>query len=223
MAAIRKRLREIKKKLSDLTGTCIEVLQEIIEDQRDHHPRMSTISRIKRVDVRAAARRDQKLSYDKKAGYLGTKTKGDPILEVSPYDRVLVIKKDGSYSVINVPEKLFIDKGMLHCGFIDKDLVYNVIYRDKKSQFGYIKRFKVEKFILDKVYDYVPEGAVILDFKIGESYNIKAKYKPKERSKVTEQDFALSDFPIRGLKAGGLKLSSREIKTGSFGKKLSLG
>ncbi len=222
MAEIRKRLREIKKKLADLTGTCIGVLEEIIEAQRPLHPRKSTLSRIDRVDIRAAAKRDLQLSYDKKSGYLGTKTKGEDLINVSPYDRVLILKKDGSYSVINVPEKLFVDKGMLHCGFIEKGLIYNVIYRDKNSKIGYIKRFKIDKFILEKVYEFLPTDTVVLGFTLGEHFNIKLKYKPKERSKISEQDFALSDFPIRGLKAGGLKLSSREVKSGAFGKALSL-
>ena len=81
---------------------------------------------------------------------------------------------------------------------------------------AYIKRCKIEKFILSKVYELIPEASSVVAFKIGEKYNIYLEYKPKERTRVTEQTFALSDFPLRGVKAGGLKLSPRELKTGKF-------
>jgi topoisomerase-4 subunit A len=222
MTDIRRRLREIKKALADMNSTAIGYLENIIEKQRDNYPRMSTISNIQKVDVREAAIRDLKLSYDGKTGFLGYKVKGDQLLEVSQYDRVLVIRKEGKYSVINAPEKLFIEKGMRHCGFIDKDLVYNIVYRDKKTQFAYIKRCKIEKFILDREYELIPEGATILAFGIGQNFNIHLDYKPKERAKIHEQDFALSDFPIRGLKANGLKLSNRETKKAKFAKALTV-
>jgi topoisomerase-4 subunit A len=222
MTDIRRRLREIKKALADMNSTAIGYLENIIEKQRDNYPRMSTISNIQKVDVREAAIRDLKLSYDGKTGFLGYKVKGDQLLEVSQYDRVLVIRKEGKYSVINAPEKLFVEKGMRHCGFIDKDIVYNIVYRDKKTQFAYIKRCKIEKFILDREYELIPEGATILAFGIGQNFNIHLDYKPKERAKIHEQDFALSDFPIRGLKANGLKLSNRETKKAKFAKALTV-
>ena len=88
---------------------------------------------------------------------MGYDVNGNALFDVSQYDRVLVIKKDGKYSVMDVPEKTFVEKGMLHCGFVDKDLVFNVVYRDKKG-FAYIKRCVIEKFILGKAYELIPEG-----------------------------------------------------------------
>ena len=35
---------------------------------------------------------------------------------------------------MDVPDKLFVDKGMLHCGFVDKER-FNVVYRDDKTKF----------------------------------------------------------------------------------------
>jgi topoisomerase IV subunit A len=149
-------------------------------------------------------------------GYLGTKCQGDVLVEVSQYDRVLVIRKDATYSVIPVPEKLFIDKGMLYCGFVDKELIFNLIYKDTTTNFAYIKRCQIEKFILEKTYELLPENCHLLAFALGQQSNIQLKYKPKERVKIHEQEFALSDFPLRGVKAGGLKLANREVKLASF-------
>jgi topoisomerase IV subunit A len=217
MRDVRRRLREIKKALADLVGTAIAYLEELIDQQKKNYPRRSTISNIEKVDVREVAKRDLHLQYDKKTGYLGFQVKTGEVCEmVSPYDRVLVIRKEGTYSVMDVPEKLFVDKGMLFCGFIEPERVYNIVYRDPKNKFAYIKRCQVEKFILGKVYELLPPKAVVLSFSIGESKNIHLNYKPKPRMRVTEQSFALSDFPIRGLKAGGLKLAAHEVKNARF-------
>ena len=107
---------------------------------------------------------------------------------------------------------------MLFCGFVDKDLIFNIVYKDQSTQFAYIKRCQIEKFILEKTYELLPENTTLLAFSMGNPFNIHLKYKPKDRAKIHEQDFALSDFPMRGLKAGGLKLSTREIKTAAFTK-----
>jgi len=217
MRDIRRRLREIKKALSDLIGTAISYLENLIEQQRGNYPRRSIISNIEKVDVREVAKRDLHLQYDKKTGYLGYQVKtGDVCEMVSPYDRVLVIRKEATYSVMDAPEKLFVDKGMLFCGFVDPERIFNIVYRDAKTKFPYIKRFQIEKFILGKIYDLLPPKAVVLAFSMGDGTTIQLNYKPKERTRVQEQQFALSDFPIRGLKAGGLKLAGREIKNARF-------
>jgi len=219
MTEIRARLREIKIALGDIRGFSQKYLETLVGEQREFFPRKSKLVALDKVDVREVAMRDLKLRYDKVAGYLGYKCNGDPILEVSAYDRVLVIRKDATYSVINVPEKLFVDKQILHCDFHNKDTVFNIIYREKKSQLAFIKRCKIDKFIIERVYELVPTDATVLDFFTGEENKIiQLEYKPKAKARVTEQSFSLLDFPIRGLKAGGLKLASREVKKGTFSK-----
>lgn len=217
MREIRKRLREIKEALADLVGTSIAYLEELIDQQKKNYPRLSKISNIEKVDVREVAKRDLHLQYDKKSGYLGYQVKtGDVCEMVSPYDRVLVIRKDATYSVMNVPEKLFVDKGMLFCGFVEPSRICNIVYRDPKTKYPCIKRCQIEKFILEKVYELLPPKAVVLAFSLGDGMKVHINYKPKPRTRVQEQSFALSDFPIRGLKAGGLKLASREVKNARF-------
>ncbi|MBF0196337.1 MAG: DNA topoisomerase IV subunit A [Planctomycetes bacterium] len=216
MREIRSRLREIKKSLAEITEFTIAYISNLIEEQKDNYKRKTEIVSISKVDVREVAKRDLKLRYDKKTGYLGYKCTGDLIVDISPYDRVLVIKKDASYSVIDAPEKIFVGKGLLYCGFIEKDLVFNMIYKHKKTNIPYIKRCTIEKFILNKVYELLPPDCNVVSFQYGEEKDISLEYKPKERTRLTKQSFAISDFPIRGLKAGGLKLSNRELKSGKF-------
>lgn len=217
MKEIHKRLKKIREALANIVDYSIDFLQALIEIYRPDFPRRTTIKEIERVDARDAAKRDLKLCYDSKNGYLGYKdVDGSEILQVSEYDRVLVIRKDGDYSVIDVPEKLFVDKGMLYCGFVDKDVTFNVIYKEKKTQYPYIKRCQIDKFILNKEYSLVPEGCVAVKLTTDSSKKISVQYKHELRMRVLEGEFNIEDFPVRGLKAKGIRLAKKKMKSAKF-------
>lgn len=211
MQEIRQRLRQIKGHLDDIIPYAIAFLQGLIDKYRDAFPRRTEIVSFERVDVREVAQRNLKLRYDKNSGYLGYEVDGQLLCEVSHYDRVLVIRKDGTYSVIDVPDKLFVDKGMLHCGLVDKEMVFNVVYRDAEDS-TYIKRCCIDQFILNKVYSLVPEGGKVLRLTTDSERRIALDYKPRPRLRVLQEEFAIADFPVRGLKAGGIRLSDKELQ-----------
>ena len=60
---------------------------------------------------------------------------------------MLIIKKPGTWSVQDAPDRLFVDKGMLFCGFIDPERIYTLLYCDEKGN-PCLKRFQIDKFIL---------------------------------------------------------------------------
>ncbi len=212
MREIRARLREIDGHLGTIIPYSIAFIESIIERYRTQFPRMTELQSFQKVDVREAAKRDRKLRYDAKSGYLGYDVNGNVLFDVSQYDRVLVIRKDGTYSVIDVPDKLFIDKGMLHCGFIDRDLVFNVVYRDGKG-FAYIKRCIIEKFILGKVYELVPEGCKLLKLTTDSDKTVALDYKPRPRLRKLNEEFSIAQYPVRGLRAGGIRLAAKELQS----------
>ena len=213
MDEISARLREIKKALGAIVDYTVDFLGDIIRKYRPMHQRKTQLISFKKVDVREAAQRNLKLRYDKDTGYLGHEVNGNVLLDVSPYDRVLVIRKTGAYSVINVPDKLFVDKGMLHCGFVDKDLTFSAVYRDDETKFPYIKRFKVEQFILNRGYTIVPENCTLLRLTTAPDAVVTVEYKPKPRLKVLEESFNVGDYLVKGVKAGGVRLSNKEMKS----------
>jgi len=209
---IRQRLTQIRNHLQHIIPYTVAFLQDLIEQYRDQFPRRTEITSFQQTDVREVARRDLKLTYNRTTGYLGHQVDGAPLLEVSPYDRILFIRKDGSYCVVDAPDKLFVGKGMLHCAFPDKDLVFNVVYRDGEGR-GYIKRCCIDKYILNRSYELVPEGCSLLKLTTKSSGKVMLDYKPKPRVRVLEEEFAIADYPVRGLRAGGIRLAPREIKT----------
>jgi len=217
MEDIKNRLKEIKKHLGAIVDYTVDFLGKIINKYKPLHKRKTELVSFKKVDVREAAQRNLKLRYDKDTGYLGYEVNGNLLFDVSPYDRVLVIRKTGAFSVIGVPEKLFVDKGMLHCGFVDKDLVFTAIYRDEETKFPYIKRFKIEQFQLNKGYAIVPENCTLLRLTTDPDAVVTIEYKPKPRLKVLEENFKVKNFLVKNAKAGGIRLANKEMKSVRMG------
>ncbi|MFP4013599.1 MAG: DNA topoisomerase IV subunit A [Chitinispirillaceae bacterium] len=213
MQDIKNRLKEIRDSLNSIIDFSVSFLQKLIDKYKSQFPRRTELVSFKKVDVREAAQRNLKLRYDKDTGYLGHEVNGNVLFDVSPYDRVLVIRKSGTYSVIDVPDKLFVDKGMLYCGFVDKDLVFNVIYRDDATKFPYLKRCRIEKFILNKSYTLVPDNCTILRFSTDSDSVVTLEYKPKPRLKVLAESFFVKDYLVKGVKAVGVRLANKELKS----------
>ena len=219
MKEIRQRLGEIKAHLADIEGYAVGFLEAVIEGQTENHPRRTEITSFEKVDAREAAQRNLTLRYDAATGYLGYGVlSGKTLFDVSIYDRVIVMRRSGAYSVINVPEKLFVDKGMLVCGHADKETlagrVFTVLYKNAKGV--YLKRCRIEGYILDKGYRVVPEGSEPLKVTTKEDVDAVLKYKPLSKYKVLEERFPVGDYLIKSVKAAGVRLSNKEIKSAIF-------
>ena len=212
MTDIRRRLREIRDHLAVIIPYTIDFIQGLLDKYGDQFPRRTQVISFDKVDVRDAANRDLKMRYDNKTGYLGHQVNGNVLFDVSLYDRVLSIRKDGSYSVVDAPDKLFVGKGMLHCSFVDKDQVFNVVYKDKEGA-TYIKRCIVDKFILGRNYELVPEDCKLMKLTTNSEKKIALDYKPKPRLRLLNETFPIDKYPIRGLRAGGIRLSSKELES----------
>ena len=221
MEEIHTRLRQIGYHLKHLVDYASGFLEGIIKEKKDSFARKSELVSFDRVDVREVAQRNFELRYNDGTGYLGYGVRdGKALFPVSSYDRVLVIRKTGEYSVIDAPEKLYVGKGMLACGHADKErlaeTVITLIYKEKTTGYIFIKRCKIEQFILEKLYSLVPEGAVVLKLTTKLKANLVLNYKPKPRLKVLEEAFAIEDYLIKSVKANGVRLSTKEVRTLRF-------
>jgi topoisomerase IV subunit A len=217
MQEIRERLKEIQEHLSNITAYAVSFLEkDIIEKYADSYPRLTEIMSLNKVHVREAAQRNLKLHYDRATGYLGYGASGNVLFEVSQYDRVLVIRKTGTFSVMDVPEKLFVDLGMLYCGFMDPETsaktIFTVIYRDGKEHL-FIKRCRIEKYILNKGYSIVPEDGTLLKLTTLEKGTFTVTYKPRPRLRVLNETFEISDHTVKGVKARGVRISTKAVRS----------
>lgn len=218
MDEINARLKEIKKLLENTRGYAITFLENLIEKYSKQFPRKTSLTSFEKIDVRDVVQRNLKLRYNKTTGYVGYNVNdGDVLFDVSHYDKILVIRKSGAFTVINAPEKFFADKGMLHCLVFDKeappDIVYTVVFKQKETGYPYIKRCTIEKFILNKGYELVPDNGQILCFSTESTGTLNIEYKPKPRTRITNESFEIDNYLVKGLKSGGIRLATREIKS----------
>ena len=226
---IQLRLDEIIAHLSDLTSYAISFLNTLREKYGDYFPRRTQITGFARVDAREAAVRDQQLCYDPNGGYLGTdigngrkngSDEGVPcpqlIETVSSYDRILLINSAAHYRVIGVPEKLYVGEKMLYAGLADKETLaartFTVVYKNAAGE-AYIKRCKIEQYILEKDYALLPEGAKPLLLTTRENVVLRLRYRKKPRIVKLEEDFVVNEFLVKGVRANGVRLSTKTVSS----------
>ncbi len=224
MLQIQARIKEINGHLKNIiaysTGFLDGIIAKIRADKElalgEQQPgaRRTKVGAFDKTDVKEVARRDVDLKYDKKSGYLGTNVSGAKIADVSPYDRILVIRKNGMYSVTELPEKVFIGADAWWIGVADKEIISNtvftILYKDAENGCPFIKRCVIEGWIMNKDYFLVPDGAAVLHIDTRPKFTFSVKYAPKPRLKILTEAFQAQDYNVRGLKAGGIKLSNKE-------------
>jgi topoisomerase-4 subunit A len=219
--AINKRLKEIKFHLAHLTDYALDFLDDLLKKPASQTPRLTQPMTFRKLGAREVATRDKKLRYDKATGYLGYGlTGGDLKFEVSELDKVLLIHKDYSYSVIRVPEKKFVGKGLVGVWDADKDeldkVVFSVLYKDLETENLYLKRFKVEGYILDKSYEFMPEKSQLLKLTTKQNVSIHVDYKQKPLLRILEETFPVGKYLVKGVKALGVRITAKEFNGVKF-------
>ncbi|MDR2793599.1 MAG: DNA topoisomerase IV subunit A [Treponema sp.] len=219
MRAIRTRIKEINAHLKNTIAFAINFLDgiaEIIKANSDagRGARKTVVGKFGKVNVKEVVKKDVLLKYDAATGYTGTAVIGETVAEVSPFDRILTVRKNGVYSVQDLPDKLFIGKGSWWIGVADKealaDTVFTIIYKEAETGFPCIKRCVIEGWIMNKEYAFAPEHAEILLIDTRKKFSFTAHYLPKPRVKITKETFKVQDYPVKGVKAGGIRLAARE-------------
>ena len=215
--AINDRIKEINKTLKHLVEYAISWL-DAIEKKLDGEDtkRKTQLTNIKTVDVKAVTKRDMPLKYDEKSGYLGTDVSGGiELLKVTPYDKILYVRKSGIWSVSESPKKLFVGPELKHCGLADKEslskVLFTIIYRDPETQFAYIKRCKIAAFIMNRDYFFAPDGMEVLHVDTRKEFAFALNYVKKPRLKVLTEKFKASDYEEKSLKAKGVRIASKEV------------
>jgi len=210
-------IRQVDYDLGHLDEYSIRTLNSIKDDLKaTDHARKTVIADFNLVDVRDVAKRDIDLRYDPTTGYLGTNVRtGNVLFKVSEFDRVLVIQKSGTYYCTNISDKLFVGKDIVYCGLADKesleDIVFTVIYTDRKTKVTFIKRCKLSGFILNKTYELLPDPENNSLKKLSVLPNAEVTVTYKGPTRVKESTFLFSDFLVKGAKAGGVTISKKDI------------
>ena len=209
------KISSINKSLKNITGYTVSYLEKIKEKYGSDYPRRTRIKSFDEIRVQDVAEK-QKVGWDRKEGFLGLNVKqGSTSNFCSPYDKIVVIRKDGTYQVIRVPEKQFIGKNAISVEKLDSKKVHNIVYWEGASQVCYAKRFRVEKFILDREYNLFPnkKGAKILHLSHGDGIRVETSFVPRPRLRKSSQIFDLDDLAVKGIQARGNKVSSKSVQS----------
>lgn len=213
-------IEEIDNHLAHITEYTIDWYTRIKEKYGKNFPRRTEIRNFDTIVATKVAEANEKLYINREEGFIGTGLKKDEyICNCSDIDDVIIFYKDGKYKIVRVSDKLFVGKNILYVNIFkknDKRTIYNVIYRDGKEGFHYIKRFNVTSMIRDREYDVTQgtPGSKIVYFTAnpnGEAEVIKVTLRPNPRIKklIFEKDF--STINIKGRQSMGNLLTKYEV------------
>ncbi len=215
IAEIDKKIKAIERKLRNMTKTTVGHLEELIGKYGDRYPRRTTLARIEAVDKRAVARQNLRLSFDKKSSFFGTDVRGDQFkMTVSEFEHVLAIAKDGTYRIMNAPEKVFFTGPLIHAEVFDPEVgaEFTVVYRDKKRM-AFAKKIKIEKFIRNREYRLIKDkgGRIDLLLPAGETGTVHMDFVPAKRQRLKEADFDLTTLEMTSPTARGARMAPKPV------------
>ncbi len=204
----------VEKDLKNMVKFSINYLKDLLQKFGKHFPRKTKYQEIEEVDLRAIETRTIKVGFDPETGFIGTKVQSDVSFECTNFDKILLLFRDGSYTVTNVPEKQYVhheNNKVVYAGPADKKTVISVAYKDPKTRQCYAKRFVVAKYILDKDYRYFDEGMELQYVTSLPKVVLEMTYFPKPKSKASGT-FNLDDVLIKGVTAKGIRMDVRPVQ-----------
>ena len=204
-------LAETRKHLKNLTKYVIGHLEALLEKYGPLYPRLTTKSaRHEELDVKAVAFKSFKVAYDRESGYVGYKVNADEFkLECTKFDKLLLVFKDGTYKVIELPEKLFVGPDVFYCGLPERDRVFTCAYTDREA--SYLKRFTFGGIIMNKVYSCIPEKSRVLYLAPETPKVLYIRYKPAPHQKIGQQTCDPAQVDVKGPKTLGRQISIKDI------------
>ncbi|MBV9657920.1 MAG: DNA topoisomerase IV subunit A [Verrucomicrobia bacterium] len=218
-------LGETEGHLKQLTRYATSYLKNLLKLYGKQYARRTRLTAFEETDAREHAVRNLPMTYDKVRGYLGYEVKGDglePEFLCSELDRILVVSGNGSYKVIPPPEKLFVDRDVVHCALFNRETTYTVVFTLGGGT--YVKRFAFGGTILNKEYNCVPAKARISLLTAEPLEKVYIKYKPFKpgaklnsraarlaRTQPDEHTIDLRKLPVQTPKTFGQQLSHKGV------------
>ena len=220
IARIKEEIEEINFKLAHIVNYTIDWYEMLKNKYGAAYPRRTELRNFDTIEAAKVVEANEKLYINREEGFIGTSLKKDEfVANCSDIDDVILFYKDGRYKVVRVADKLFVGKNVLHVDVFkknDKRTIYNVVYRDGKAGFYYIKRFNITSITRDREYDVTQgnPGSRIVYFTVnpnGEAEIIKVTHKPNPKIKkiVFEKDF--SEINIKGRQSMGNILTKNDV------------
>jgi len=211
IANLEKAHRDVEKHLKNVRKYTIDYLKKLIVKYQDDHPRKTRLKSIEEIDRRAIETKELKIGYDLETGFVGTKVSGANHLSCTNFDKLFAFSKNGTYKVVNIPEKQYFE-GLVCIGIADKKTVVNVVYRKKDTGHIWAKRFIVDQFIMDKAYHYLDEDVQLEHISLFPDVIIETQTPSHGKKKAEKLIFSLKDVPVKGAQTRGVRLVNQKVK-----------
>ena len=220
IARIKEEIEEIDFKLAHIVNYTIDWFEMLKNKYGENYPRRTEIRNFDTIEAAKVVEANEKLYINREEGFIGTSLKKDEfVANCSDMDDIILFYKDGKYKVVKVSDKMFVGKNVLYVDVFkknDKRTIYNVVYRDGKAGFYYIKRFNITSITRDREYDITQgnPGSRIVYFTAnpnGEAEIIKVTLKPNPRIKKISFEKDFSVIGIKGRQSMGNILSKNDV------------
>ena len=121
------------------------------------------------------------------------------------------VRKDGTYKVTELPEKLFVGPELFYCGLPERERVFTCAYTNRDA--SYLKRFAFGGTILDKAYLLHPGEIAHPVFCARHPKVLFIRYKPAPHQKVNQQTCDPAEVDVKSPRTLGRQISIKDISS----------
>ena len=220
IARIKNEIEGIDHDLAHMTDVTIKWFKFLIDKYGKEHPRHTEIRSFETIEATKVVEANEKLYINRSEGFAGTSLKKDEfVCNCSDLDYIIVFYKDGKYKVTRVADKIFIGKNVIYINVYkknDKRTTYNVVYKDGRDGYYFIKRFNIPAMTCDREYDLAQgkPGTKVVYFTAnpnGEAEVIKVTLEPTPKKKRLFMEYDFSQIAIKGRGSKGNILSKSPV------------
>jgi len=211
----------VKKDLANIIDYTINYFKDLKAKFGTGKERKTDIRIFEDIVATKVVLRNSKLYVNRVEGFIGTALRKDEfVADCADIDDVIVFRSDGKMMVTKVESKTFVGKNIIHVAVFkkkDKRTIYNMVYKDGKSGFSYMKRFAVTSITRDKEYDLTTgsKGSKVLYFTAnpnGEAEVISINLRAVGLIKKLKWDVDLAELAIKGRASRGNIVSKYSIR-----------
>ena len=213
-------IEEVKNHLANIVEFTVNYYRQIKKKYGKGRERKTEIRNFEAIEATNVVVANEKLYVNREEGFFGTGLKKDEyVCDCSDIDEIIAFKRDGTYIVTKVADKVFAGKDIIHIGVYkrnDERTVYNVIYFYGKTGHTLMKRAPVTGITRDKEYNFIKEhkNSRILYLSVnpnGEAEVVRVNLKPKSRLKTLVFEMDFTDLAIKGRTAMGNILTRHAV------------
>lgn len=220
LIAIQDDIASTQKDLDNLIDYAVAYFERIKKKYGKNRQRKTEIRNFDVIESTSVAIANEKLYCNYAEGFVGYKLKGEEyVCDCSTMDDVIVIRKDGIFSIRKIQEKEYVGKKILYVGVFKKNdtrTTFNVVYQDGAFGKFYVKRFNITSIIRSKEYDITQgtKGSKIVYLSVnpnGEAEVINVSLKSAPRMKTNRMEYDFAQLAIKSRNAKGNTLTTRVV------------